>query len=298
MPSAFRYQNIALGSVVAAVTISAAMGSVYGILWSRVPDMPDTSAKPDVPASYALIPFCTGQVWMAFQSRPEKKSGPSVMASSQDRYRLAGTFIIEGAGEPQRKAIIDDLAKHDQSLVSEGDRLDDSSVRNIFYDHVILLTPAGLRELWVDFAGRTGSNATVLASNPADGHLGATNKFGCVKVQDNRWMFSRKPILDYYQELLDEPDRMVAIFDTMKPVRDEKSKITGYVVGIEGEKAFFDSVGLQQGDIVRAVNSFPMTNRRRAEAFIDQFLKDQMNAVVLDVERGGNLVKQVYQVQP
>jgi len=111
-------------------------------------------------------------------------------------------------------------------------------------------------------------------------------------------MFSRKPLLDYYQELLDEPNRMVAVFDTMKPVRDEQNKITGYVVGLEGEKDFFSAVGLQQGDIVRSVNSFPMTNRRRAEAFIDQFLKDQMNAFVLEVERGGKTVKQVYQLKP
>jgi type II secretory pathway component PulC len=84
----------------------------------------------------------------------------------------------------------------------------------------------------------------------------------------------------------------------MKPVRDEGNKITGYVVGIEGEREFFDAVGLRQGDIVRAVNSIPMTNRRRAEAFIDQFLKDQMNAVVLEVERSGQSTKQIYQMQP
>ena len=130
------------------------------------------------------------------------------------------------------------------------------------------------------------------------GSSGATNKFGCVQTQENRWRFSRKPILDYYQELLDEPDRMVAVFDTMKPVRDERNKITGYVVGLEGEKDFFDAVGLRQGDIVRSVNSMPMTNRRRAEAFIDQFLKDQMSAVVLEVERDGKTTKQIYQMQP
>jgi type II secretory pathway component PulC len=104
--------------------------------------------------------------------------------------------------------------------------------------------------------------------------------------------------LDYYQELLDEPDRMVAVFDTMKPVRDEQNKITGYVVGLEGEKDFFDAVGLQQGDIVRSVNSVAMTHRRRAESFIDQFLKDKLNVLVMEVERGGKVTKQVYQLRP
>jgi type II secretory pathway component PulC len=103
--------------------------------------------------------------------------------------------------------------------------------------------------------------------------------------------------MDYYQELLDEPERMVAVFDTMKPVRDERNKITGYVVGIEGEKDFFEAVGLRQGDIVRSVNSIPMTNRKRAEFLIDEFIKDNMSAVVMDVERGGQPVKQVYQLR-
>ena len=131
----------------------------------------------------------------------------------------------------------------------------------------------------------------------AAGSAATSNRFGCIKVQDDRWQFTRQPMLDYYQELLDEPDRMVALFDTMKPVRDERNRITGYVVGMEGEKEFFQAVGLREGDIVRQVNSVEMTNRRRAEFFIDEFLKNRMNAIVLDVERDGKVQKQVYQVK-
>jgi hypothetical protein len=40
-----------------------------------------------------------------------------------------------------------------------------------------------------------------------------------------------------------------------------------------------------------------MTNRRRAEFFIDEFLKNRMSAIVLDVERDGKVQKQIYQVK-
>ncbi len=235
---------------------------------------------------------------MAIQSRPGKKADRGATREVQDRYRLAGTFFIEGAGDLQRKAILDCLLKREQVIVSEGDALDDLTVDKIYYDHVTLRGLSGSFDIWVEFSAKAESFHPGTTNAPMASVSGGTNKFGCVKTQENRWKFSRKPLLDYYQELLDEPDRMVAVFDTMKPVRDEGNKITGYVVGIEGEREFFDAVGLRQGDIVRAVNSIPMTNRRRAEAFIDQFLKDQMNAVVLEVERSGQSTKQIYQMQP
>lgn len=201
-----------------------------------------------------------------------------------------------GTSEASRSAIVDDVAARQQHIVSEGDRIESMVVVKIYADHVTLQSAGGTQDVWLEFASRagmpvaTGTNGVALVAS-------ATNRFGCVQTQENRWQFSRKPLLDYYQELLDEPSRMVAIFDTMKPVRDEQNKITGYVVGIEGEKDFFDAAGLRQGDIVRAVNSVPMTNRKRAEFFIDEFLKDNMNVVVLEIERGGQAVKQIYQLR-
>jgi hypothetical protein len=249
------------------------------------------------PGSSSFLPI-PGSDWGVIQSRPGKTTDRGATREVQDRYRLAGTFFIEGAGDLQRKAILDCLLKREQVIVSEGDALDDLTVDKIYYDHVTLRGLSGSFDIWVEFSAKAESLHPGTTNAPLASVTGGTNKFGCVKTQENRWKFSRKPLLDYYQELLDEPDRMVAVFDTMKPVRDEGNKITGYVVGIEGEREFFDAVGLRQGDIVRAVNSLPMTNRRRAEAFIDQFLKDQMNAVVLEVERGGQSTKQIYQMQP
>lgn len=300
MPSAFQYQSITkwgmIGSVCASVLLSVYYGHVFRHGPSRQSDVLLVIGSGTGSVSVSSGP--TNLAWRSFQSRSVKQPGNSIAPQSIEKYRLAGTFFLEGTGPSQSRAIIDDITKHSQAILGEGESLDDAMVERIFRDHVILRTSSGSRELWVDFVTRPVEGASAAATNLVTNQSGSTNRFGCIQIQDNRWRFGRKPILDYYQELLDEPDRMVAVFDTMKPVRDGQNRITGYVVGIEGEKDFFDAMGLRQGDIVRAVNSFPMTNRRRAEAFIDQFLKNQLNVVVLDVERGGQTVKQVYQVQP
>ncbi len=299
MPSAFRYQNVAkwtIGTTVSASALFAVFLYRTGIT-APVPVVlrpPQTFERPPQTEPSSV----TGEFWNVLQSHAGKMVQPVAGNPAPDRFRLAGTFSVEGLGVPQPKAILDDSIKRDQFIVAEGDRLDEVTIKKIYYDHVVLETPLGSRELWMEFAGRAQTGTVATATNQIETAAVGTNKFGCIKTQDNRWRFSRKPLLDYYQELLDEPDRMVAVFDTMKPVRDERNKITGYVVGLEGEKDFFDAVGLQQGDIVRSVNSVAMTHRRRAESFIDQFLKDKLNAVVLEVERDGKVTKQVYQMQP
>ncbi|MEI8141182.1 MAG: hypothetical protein WCI03_15115 [bacterium] len=298
MPSAFRYQNVAKWTIGLTVSASSLLALYFYHTGSFAPEAVPMSLQTPGTVVTPIRISLTGEFWNAMQARPDKSSRAVTGGSSFDRFRLAGTFSIEGLGVAQPKAILDDTLKHDQFIVAEGDRLDDVTIKKIFYDHVILDTPSGSKDIWMEFAGQSQTGNVSVVSNQLVTATGGTNRFGCAKVQDNRWQFSRKPLLDYYQELLDEPDRMVAVFDTMKPVRDEKNKITGYVVGLEGEEDFFYAVGLQQGDIVRAVNSVPMTHRRRAESFIDQFLKDSLNAIVLEVERGGKLTKQVYQMNP
>ncbi len=226
---------------------------------------------------------------------------PSVLLPVQpspSRYRLAGTFAVESEnGQRRLRAIVDDAITGEQHIAGEGERLTDASVTRISRDRVTLQTALGPMELTLDFIGApVPENAASITNTSASLGL-ESNRFGCIKVRDDRWQFNRQPLLDYYQELLDEPNRMVALFDSLKPVRDANNRITGYILGVEGEKEFFDSVGLSEGDIIRQVNSVPMTNRRRAEFFIDEFLKNRMNAIVLEVERAGQRTKQVYQLR-
>ena len=77
----------------------------------------------------------------------------------------------------------------------------------------------------------------------------------------------------------------------------DNGKIEGYELEVFGEKEFFASAGLQAGDVVRSVNSIEMTNRRRAEYLISEFINDRVNVVVMDIERDGKPSKFIYQIR-
>lgn len=265
------------------------------------------SPAPEAPVAL-VVPAFGGMASEAFSnaawnvmSGDGTAAGTNAAGARNARFRLAGTFFVEGGdGTVQRKAILDDPSRHEQGIVGEGDPFAGVRVERIFYDHVTLRSGSVTEEVWLDFGRVYVATTGLPATNSVDTNTVAvaTNRLGGVQLQADRWQFSRQKLLDYYQEVLDEPDRMAAIFDSLKPVRDRDSKITGYVVGVEGEGEFFQAVGLRNGDVVRKVNAVPMTSRRRAEFFIDEFLKDRMNVVVLDVERDGKSAKQVYLVRP
>ena len=54
---------------------------------------------------------------------------------------------------------------------------------------------------------------------------------------------------------------------------------------------------LQEGDIVKSVNSLLMTNRRRAEDMIASFATGAGSLFVLEIERDGKTFKQLYEFE-
>jgi hypothetical protein len=247
--------------------------------------------------------------WSIFQSRDGNV--PSLGTSSSARFRLAGTFFEylyennkSSAGEI-RRAVIDDLRSGNQVIVREGEKIEDTSIVKIYSDRVIIRDNSGIDEqLWLTFSGfGANTNKSNLSTNEINqagtGQIAGTDKFGGKQIGESRWVFSREKLLEYYKSLRDEPDRLVKVFDSLKPVYDGKTAggIGGYRLGVEGEGEFFKSVGLKEGDVVRSVNNMQMTSRRRAEYFIGEFVSDRANAFVLDVERGGKQQKLIYEVR-
>ena len=224
----------------------------------------------------------------------KRRGGATVATGSlAKRFRLAGTyFAYDAAGaNSERRAVLDDLQANIQHLVAEGDPVGDVKVVRIFGDRVVLRGPAGEEQLWQSFAGGGAATTAAAAAVPE-----SMVRFGGRRIAEKRWIFQRQALLDYYRELTDAPERLLQVFDSLKPVY-EGGGITGYRVGVEGEAEFFAAAGLKEGDIVRKVNSMKMTNRRRAEYFIREFVADRANAFVLDVERGGEVRKLIYQVR-
>lgn len=224
------------------------------------------------------------------------------------RFRLAGTFFAYGETiQDQRKAIVDDIESGTQRIVSEGEDVAGVRVARIFRDRIILREGVTEEQLWLSFSnvGRDGASTNPVGSEADPSHAGAgegwsdeeSEPYGLKRVGEYRWVFDRGRLMEYYRELMNEPQRLLQTFDSMKPLYDENGGITGYQLVIEGEAGFFRAVGMEETDIIRSVNSIPMTNRRRAEFFIHEFVHERANAFVLEVERNQTVRKLTYQMR-
>ncbi len=214
-----------------------------------------------------------------------------------DRYRLVGVMLQSDAAKSV--AFIEEKARGWQRRLRVGDELEPSvTVKSIASSEVWVSGPDGEECLRRDGQRGPGpASATVggIAASAGNRAGGAgLERFGGTQTGTNSWTFSRSAIMDYYQELLDRPERLVKVFDSLAPVYNEERSIEGYRVTIEGEADFFAAVGLREGDIVRSVNSIEMTNRRRAENLIRRFAQNDLDVVIIELDRDGKRVKQYY----
>lgn len=273
--------------------------------WQRVSQLPRQSEI--VPVNQVAIPAATRVAldthWTPFV-RKDAKIG-ATGSTLRSRFRLAGIFSANAGVGEQRRAVIDDNQATSQQIISEHDSLSgDVTVAQIGSDFVILrhfgteekltlggdASAAGLRNVAGEGASLTKGSSTPVAPEAV------MNTFGGRQVSENRWVFSRQKLLEYYAQLRDEPERLVKVFDSLKPVYTDDRKISGYRLKAEGERAFFDAVGLREGDVIRSVNSMKMTNRRRAEMMIRDFVENRSSAFVFEVERDGKPQTQIYSV--
>ena len=219
------------------------------------------------------------------------------------RYRLAGVFLILGdpdaSAAENRCAILDDVQEQRQILAGEGEDVGPARVVRVAADHVVLSADGREETLALvagTLAGRGGSGAAGAPAADAAKIL-ETTRFGN-RVGETRWEINKAAVLEYYREMMDNPERLAGLFNAMEPDRDTEGKVAGYRLNVaRGEKDFYTQVGLRDGDVVRKVNSMRMTSQRRAEYFIGEFVQDRLGAVVIDVERDGQPQKLVYLVK-
>ncbi|MFC1452273.1 hypothetical protein ACFLSJ_02900 [Verrucomicrobiota bacterium] len=264
-----------------------------------LPDAPQPHRTPRVAApSWPRSVALDLRDWTIVQSRGTGTAGGEA-GDSHERFRLAGTFFAYGGEEPDsRTAIIEDLSEKTDLIVNEGDAAGDARIVRIYRDRVLLREGGSEYELVLGFAAVSLAGALATGQEPSPtGDVGLVDAFGGVKIDENRWVFDRSRLLEYYGALMDDPERLVQVLDSLDPVYAESGGITGYELGIEGEAEFFESVGMVEGDIVREVNSLPMTNRGRAEFFIREFVEDRASAFAVEVERGGQRRRLIYEIR-
>ena len=289
----YGYRLALLLSVVAAVV----GGGALVFAW-RVPALQAVPVR-DTEGEYAATADLEGMDWGVFRS--DHGTVPVGGGDLSRRFRLAGTFFADVPGVDTRKAILDDLQGGGQHIVGEQSRIDDVEVVRILDDRVVLRRGAEEAELWLGFSSdgkRPGTDVDATAfGEGADGGPDTEDTFGGRRTGEHAWVYGREAIVAYYQGLLDDPERLVGLFDSMKPMRGPDGRITGYQLDIVGEQDFYASVGMRQGDVVRKVNGMHMTSRRRAEYWIGEFARDRSSAFTIDVERNGQPLTLTYQVR-
>lgn len=302
MPSLNRWSA---GLLLAATAAGAGAGLFFAA--RRLPGRAELAAEPDpgrepLPGRSDRRLSLPLEGWAAF--RMDGEAVRQVSGDLAGRYRLAGTFRVTQPDGTVQKAVLNDPAGREAPLiVAQGETLADGIlVRSIGDDQVELARQDVVCVLRLDFSGTNSvSDATV-------GSTGGTNdlfqgysalskgRFG-IQIEDGHWVFDRRKVLDYYNEVLEDADRLVTLFDSLKPLYDEKRKINGYILIPDGEQKFFEEVGLKEGDVLRKVNSAPLMNRRVAEGFIRDFGNQELNVAVLEVERAGAPVKLIYELR-
>ena len=225
--------------------------------------------------------------------------------ASISRYRLAGTFLqfSDAPGEEQRLAILDDLELDRQHLMMEGDRDGGLEVVKVEENRVEILHQ-GIRKILELSFQETTAPSVVLAKKEEDKETIRfesmpaieTSVFG-KQVATNQWVFQREALLGYYNEMMDNPERLAKLYMSFMPEYNDEDKIKGYELNPQGEDQFLTHMGMLEGDVVRKVNSLEMTSQRRAEYFIGTFARDELNAVVLDIEREGKAQKLIYMIR-
>lgn len=227
-------------------------------------------------------------------SPPSAVSVPDAAAVIRSRYRLAGV-TLNGLSPDRSLAIVEERETGRQRRLRPGDDLDDTCRLSVVRTNSVLLTTSrGMVALFAERASAVPSPAPAFAPVPEDDVAAVMRKFGATRVDTNTWDFSRETMMDYYRELLARPERLVKVFDSLAPVYGDDAKIEGYRVDVQGERDFFRAIGLRQGDVVRSVNGIDMTSRRRAEGLIRRYAADDLDSIVIELDRDGRREKQYY----
>ena len=284
-----------------AAAVAAALALLACADVMRRSPLPDFSRLSVAGSAYAAVPGVgmqpLGEAHATLFQAAESGLQRAVPADLSAHFRLVGV-MMDPRDAWKSTAFIEDKSTGTQRRYRPGDQLTpDFILQSIAPQAVWLRGPSGLialvREGTNGVPGVTGG----APGTPADEGGGDPGRFGGRQSDDNTWIFRRQAILDYYQELLDRPERLVKVFDSLAPVYNAERRIEGYRVQIEGEADFFKAVDLRPDDIVRKVNAIEMTNRYRAENLIRRFAQNDLDVVVIELERDGKVVQQVYHTE-
>jgi len=293
------YFNLLRSLRLPAVLFALLAGGLSAFVYFDLPHAADPATDSSEPSAAELswpeAPAAVNIDWSCFSPIKTESGNPGFV----ENFRFAGTFFLSGMNNRNIcKAVLGVKSEGRQVIASVGDEIAGVIVTKISADSVELRLGDEVAELHLSFSGAAAAVAgdDSVNDNGVSSSDETSCRFGKV-VSENSRVLNRDSLIGYYNELLEEPERLLNVFDSLKPLYGEGNRIDGYKLGIEGEEEFFKDMGLQEGDIIKKVNSLKMTSRRRAEFFIKQFVVNKLSAIVIDVERDGKPKRLVYQVR-
>jgi len=188
--------------------------------------------------------------------------GPPPVRAQDRGPRLVGTAVAEDPG--QSIAVIEDAASGKQRIYREGARLGNGLIKKILFGKVIIETRAGEEMLVV---GR-GS------SQPPPGQPARLER----KEVDSS-------IPDYTH--LMEQIRVRAKFEGGRP--------RGFIIYNIGPGSIFEKMGLQDGDVIVAVNGRAFETTQPVVEFYDALMKGE--TVSLEVNREDSTQRLLFEIQ-
>jgi hypothetical protein len=221
--------------------------------------------------------------------------------------KLSGTIQLETGESETRGAefvgLVDDEETGRQHLVSVGDALGPFTIREIGREYMVFGTDSrnwkvemtGSARAWSGRGDRDGGGQDENQISWEDMPALETTRFG-KRVADNQWVIQREAIHAYVRELIENPARAIDLygsFSTAPP--GGETGFAGFRIEMQGEQDFLRAMGLQDGMVIRAVNSMEMSSQARAEFMVRTFMRGDLGAVILDIDDvDGEIGKKIY----
>lgn len=281
------------GGVLLALALAAAL---FGLAL-RTGDEQLPAAAPPPPPPWHETPASVNPDFSVLHGPAD--AGTSTNATAfLDAFRYVGSFFFStGDADTMRRGVLSYLPENRQEIVSGGEVVAGVRVKRIGEDHIVLEKDGVEGTLTLGGADKPMMHSYLDQASTGDAAGPRRTRFG-EQTDDGVWTLQKEALQAYYDELLEEPERLLQVFDSMAPLYSANGgSIEGYQLKAVGEHAFFEAVGVREGDIVRKVNALPMTNRGRAEFFIRQVVQDRVSAIVIDIERDGAPKRLVYQLR-
>lgn len=229
----------------------------------------------------------------------KRKSNPAAQLASQvsqkHLFGIAGTveapkqeiidapetkldLILKGilaTGDKLGLAIIS-KGRQKEKMYKIGDELpDNAELKSVYSDRVLIESSRGLETLRIELDKNRLTDITV-----SEGNLAPPGRT-LPKQSNNKFAELRK-------EILRNPLSFTKKI-SIKPQKDESGKLLGYELKPRNDKALFEELGLQSGDIATAINGLDLSDNKNARRAMNILRRSKK--INMTVMRNGQEIK-------